>query len=236
MAPRTRHPVSRRERPAKPALTRAGIVAAAVAVMQAEGLDRVTMRRIGQELDTGAASLYVYVRNTAELHAAMLEELLGQVDLTPVTATGDWRDRLIRVLWSYTRILFEQPGLAQSVLVTRPSGPAYLSLAEGILALLSVGGIPPDRAAWAVDILLHFATSTAAEQGTRERAIEAQDEEDALAAALREAPAETFPHLAALGAELTSGEGPDRLTWGFRVLINGILQTPRPEPGTAPAT
>jgi AcrR family transcriptional regulator len=230
MAPRTRHPVSRRERPAKPALTRAGIVAAAVAVMQAEGLDRVTMRRIAQELDTGAASLYVYVRNTAELHAAMLEELLGQVDLTPVTAAGDWRDRLVTVLWSYTRILFEQPGLAQSVLVTRPSGPAYLSLAEGILVLLSAGGVPPDRAAWAVDILLHFATSTAAEQGTRERAIEAQDEEDALVVALREAPAATFPQIAALGTELMSGPGEDRLTWGFRVLINGILQTPRPEP------
>ena len=181
----------------------------------------------------GAASLYVYVRNTAELHAAMLEELLGQVDLTPVTAAGDWRDRLITVLWSYTRILFEQPGLAQSVLVTRPSGPTYLGLAEGILALLSAGGVPPDRAAWGVDILLHVATSTAAEQGTRERAIDARDEEDALAAALREAPAETFPHIAALGAELTSGAGPDRLTWGFQVLINGILQTPRPEPQAA---
>ena len=231
MASRTRPVVSRRERPAKPALTREGIVAAAVEVMRAEGLDRVTMRRIAQELDTGAASLYVYVRNTAELHAAMLEELLGQVDLTPVTAAGDWRDRLIRVLWSYTRILFEQPGLAQSVLVTRPSGPAYLSLAEGILALLSAGGVPPDRAAWAVDILLHFATSTAAEQGTRQRAIDAGDEEDALVVALREAQADTFPHIAALGMELMSGAGPDRLTWGFGVLINGILQTPRPEPG-----
>jgi AcrR family transcriptional regulator len=242
--------VSRRERPAKPALTREGIVAAAVGVMRAEGLERVTMRRLAQELDTGAASLYVYVRNTAELHAAMLEELLGQVDLSPVTAAGDWRERLIKVLWSYTRILFEQPGLAQSVLVTRPSGPAYLSLAEGILALLSAGGVAPDRAAWAVDLLLHFATSTAAEQGTRERAASAQDEqgareraasaqdeENALAAALREAPAGTFPHIAALGLEeLMSGPGPDRLTWGFRVLINGILQTPRPEPGTSRAT
>ena len=228
--------MSRRERPAKPALTREGIVAAAVQVMQAEGLDRVTMRRLAQELDTGAASLYVYLRNTAELHAAMLEELLGQVDLTPVTAAGDWRDRLIEVLWSYTRILFEQPGLAQSALVTRPSGPAYLSLAEGILALLSAGGVAPGRAAWAVDLLLHFATSTATEQGTRQREINAQDEEDALVVALREAPADTFPQIAALGTELMSGAGPDRLTWGFGVLINGILQTPRPEPGTTPGT
>ena len=221
--------VSRRERPAKPALTREGIVAAAVGVMQAEGLDRVTMRRLAQELDTGAASLYVYLRNTAELHAAMLEQLLGQVDLSPVTAAGDWRDRLIKILSSYTSILFWQPGLAQSVLVTRPSGPAYLSLAEGILALLSAGGVPPARAAWAVDLLLHFATSTAAEQGTRDRTAGADEEEDALAAALREAPASTFPQIAALGAELMSGAGPDRLIWGFRVLINGITQTPRPE-------
>src|SRR5215469_10857872 len=229
MAPRTRPIVSRRERPAKPALTREGIVAVAVGVMQAEGLDKVTMRRLARELDTGAASLYVYVRNTAELHAAMLERLLGQVDLSPVAAAGDWRDRLIEILTSYTIILFRQPGLAQSVLVTRPSGPAYLSLAEAILALLSVGGVPPARAAWAVDLLLHFATSTAAEQGTRHRAAGADDEQDALAEALREAPADTFPQIAALGTELMSGAGPDRLNWGFRVLISGITQTPRPQ-------
>src|SRR5215470_12998959 len=229
MASRTRPIVSRRERPAKPALTREGIVAAAVGVMQAEGLDKVTMRRLAQELDTGAASLYVYLRNTAELHAAMLEQLLGQVDLSPVTEAGDWRDRLVKILSSYTRILFGQPGLAQSVLVTRPSGPAYLSLAEAILALLSSGGVPPARAAWAVDILLHFATSTAAEQGTRHRAADADDEEDALAEALLSAPAATFPHIAALGPELLSGAGPDRLNWGFRVLISGITQTPRPQ-------
>ena len=235
MDPAGRRVVSRRERPAKPALTRTGIVAAAVAVMQAEGLDRVTMRRVAQELDTGAASLYVYVRNTAELHAAMLDQLLGEVNLGPVTAPGDWRERLMAVLWSYTHILFGQPGLAQSALVARPSGPAYLGLAEGILALLAAGGVPPDRAAWAVDLLLHFATSTAAEQGTRERAIDARDEEDALVTALRDAPADTYPHIAALGAgQLMSGTGRDRLRWGYEVLLTGIVQTPRPEPGATP--
>jgi AcrR family transcriptional regulator len=95
MTPGTRPAGSRRERPAKPALTRAGIVSAAMSVMRAEGLDRVTMRRLAAELDTGAASLYVYVRNTAELHAAMLEELLSQIDLSPPAASGDWQERLI---------------------------------------------------------------------------------------------------------------------------------------------
>jgi hypothetical protein len=80
-----------------------------------------------------------------------------------------------------------------------------------------------------VDLLLHFATSTAAEQGIRHRAADADEEKDALAEALRGAPASTFPQIAALGAELMSGAGPDRLIWGFRVLISGITQTPRPE-------
>jgi adenosylmethionine-8-amino-7-oxononanoate aminotransferase len=93
---------------------------------------------------------------------------------------------------------------------------------------LSVGGVPPARAAWAVDLLLHFATSTAAEQGTRHRAAGTEEEEEALAAVLREAPADTFPQIAALGAELMSGAGPDRLIWGFSVLMSGITQIRRP--------
>ena len=70
---------NRRERPAKPALSREGIVAAALDVVRREGAERVTMRRLAKELDTGPASLYVYVRDTDELHAAVLDELLGEV-------------------------------------------------------------------------------------------------------------------------------------------------------------
>jgi AcrR family transcriptional regulator len=227
-------PVSRRERPAKPALTRAGIIAAAVDVMRAEGLERVTMRRLAQELDTGPASLYVYVRNTAELHAAILDELLGAVDLGPATAGGDWRSRLAQVLLSYTLVLYEHPSLARSALVARPSGPHYLNLVEALLALLSEGAVPGDRAAWGVDLLLQFATTNAAEHGTRTEAAGARDEEDALAAALREASSRAHPHITALGAELLSGAGPDRLAWGFNVLINGVRHTARPESPAPP--
>jgi AcrR family transcriptional regulator len=222
--------VSRRERPAKPALTREGIVTQAVEVMRAEGLERVTMRRLAQELDTGAASLYVYVRNIADLYSAMLEELLDAVDLGPVTAEGDWGDRLAQVLTSYGLVLLEYPSLARAMLVSRPSGPRFLVMVEGLLALLDEGKVPGDRAAWAVDLLLQFATATAAEQGIRAESLDAQDEQDTLAAVLGEVPPHTHPHLAALGTELLSGPGEARLAWGFRVLLNGALSTPRPGP------
>ena len=226
------HPISRRERPAKPALTRPGIVDAAMQVLRAEGLERVTMRRLAQELDTGAASLYVYVRNTADLHAYLLDALLDGLDLSPVTARGNWRSRLVTVLWSYTVVLTEYPGLAQSALVTRPSGPGYLRLLDGLLALLRKN-VPTDRAGWAVDLLLHFATSTAAEQGTRNRMLGAGEEEEDLALAIAAAPADTYPNIAAFGPDLLSGEGADRMRWGIQVLIDGILHTPRPASASA---
>ncbi|GAA4548104.1 TetR/AcrR family transcriptional regulator [Amycolatopsis samaneae] len=229
MAPHPESTPSRRERPAKPALTRAGIVAAAVGLMSTEGLAKVTMRRLAQELDTGPASLYVYVRNTAELHAAILDELLGTVDLSPAGTTGDWRDRLVRVLTSYTAVLFEHRGLAPSALVARPSGEHYLALVEAVLALLDEGGVPADQAAWAVDLLLQFATATAAEHAPHDRAPGAEKADmTTLATVLRTVPAATHPRIAELGEDLLSGPGEARLDWGFRVLLNGIPRTPRP--------
>ncbi|MFE4176806.1 TetR/AcrR family transcriptional regulator [Streptomyces sp. NPDC056909] len=226
MASRTPAPRSRRERPAKPALTYQGIVDTAVAVMRADGLQRVTMRRLAQELDTGPASLYVYVANTAELHAAILEELLGAVDLKPATARGDWRERLVTVLGAYTFILFEHPSLAHSALVARPSGPNYLALVEAILALLHEGKVPDAQAAWGVDVLLQVATATAAEQSTRDQAIDAADEHNALVAALRDVNPATHPRISALSADLVSGTPSQRLAWIFRTVVNGVKTTP----------
>jgi AcrR family transcriptional regulator len=225
--PRSPAPRSRRERPAKPALTYEGIVATAVALMRAEGLQRVTMRRLAQELDTGPASLYVYVANTAGLHAAILEELLGAVDLAAARADGDWRERLAAVLGSYTMVLFEHPSLAHSALVARPSGPNYLALVETILELLHEGQVPDAQAAWGVDVLLQVATATGAEQSARHQDIAARDEENVLVTALREATAQTYPRIAALGTELISGTPQQRLAWIFRAVINGTVNTPR---------
>jgi AcrR family transcriptional regulator len=222
-------PRSRRERPSKPALTRAGIVAAAVEIMETEGLAKVTVRRLAQDLDTGPASLYVYFRNTAELHAAILDELLGTVP--PPSAEGDWRQRLEKVLTDYTVMLFQHPSLARSALVARPRGQHYLNLVESILALLDAGGVPPAQAAWGADLLLQFGTATAAEQSTREESLDAGDEWDGLRQALRDAPAATHPHIAALAGPLMSGAPGQRLSWGFRMLINGIQSTPVPAAG-----
>ena len=216
---------SRRERPAKLALTRDGIVEAALTILREDGLSKVTMRRIAAALDTGAASLYVYVRDTEDLHAQILDALLGEVHLAP--STGTWRDRLKALLTQYMMVLFGYPEIARMAMSTQPSGPNYLSLVDAILGLLHEGGVPDREAAWAVDLLLLFATATAAEQSTRSDGWRVADDISSLAGAIGRASAEDYPHIARLGDELLSG-GPVRSQWGFDVLLSGILATRRP--------
>ncbi|MFD4953921.1 TetR/AcrR family transcriptional regulator [Streptomyces sp. NPDC058451] len=226
-----REPISRRERPAKPALTRRGIVDVAVRVMRSEGLEKVTMRRLAQELDTGPSSLYVYVANTAELHAAVLDALLGEVDLAVDGAGAGWRDQLVAVLTSYTRVLFEHPQLARSALVARPSGENYLNLVERLLSLLSGSGAPREQVAWGIDNLLQYATATAAEHGTQSNSPELQNDWNALISAAHAVHEATHPMVKAHMPALLAGPAEQRLAWGFDVLINGITHTP--VPGTA---
>lgn len=220
-------PVSRRDRPAKPPLSREGIVAAALAVMRTDGLGRLTMRRLAHELDTGAASLYVYVSDTEELHAAMLDELLG--DLSP-PERGPWQERLYGLMGAYHAVLFAHPALATVALVTRLSGPRYLAVVDAALGLLLEGGLAPAVAALTVDQLLLMTTASAVEHGTRAAMPDADRQHASLVAAVDAASTAQYPHIAALGRELVGGTPAVRSRWAFDMLVNGALATPPPPP------
>jgi AcrR family transcriptional regulator len=222
---RRREPLSRRDRPAKAPLSRAAIVSAALRLIREGGDERLTLRRLAAELDTGAASLYVYFANTEELYAAVLDELLGSIDVR--RGSGSWRERLLTMLGSYVELLYEYPVLARTALVTRPSGANSLDLWEAQLALLAEGGVHSSEAAWAVDLLLQLATATAAEHGARARRSESTAEDVRMGEAVEGLSADTHPHLAAAAGELLSGTPTTRRAWGLEVLINGVLATPR---------
>ena len=220
---------NRRERPAKPALSREGIVAAALDVVRREGAERVTMRRLAKELDTGPASLYVYVRDTDELHAAVLDELLGEVPTTASAAEGDWRSRLWTVLSTYRDVLYAHPGLARVALVTPLNGPNYLAVVDTVLGLLAEAGVPSGPAAWTVDLLLLVATASAVEHSTRKDRPDAERQHDALAETVRGLSPETHPNIAAASENLFSGNADTRSQWAIDALLNGARTTPLPD-------
>lgn len=219
-------PRSRRERPAKPALSREWIIAETIAIIRAEGLEKATMRRVAQALDTGPASLYVYVANTAQLHAMVTDELIGDL---PAASDGTWQDRVIAILGSYADVLFAHPGLARSALTLRPMGPHTLMLFDRVMRLLLDGGVAAEAAAWGTDLLIQHVTAVAAEHaGTTPGGADAT-----IADAVRAADPAATPTVAAYADELLSGPSRARFAWALHVLLQGIAATPTPRAAEA---
>ncbi|MEO7126298.1 MAG: TetR/AcrR family transcriptional regulator [Nakamurella sp.] len=226
----TKEPKSRRDRPAKPPLSRAWIIAETIKIMESEGLEKATMRRVAQALDTGPASLYVYVANTAELHAAVLDQLLESL---PPVGDGDWESKLEGLLGSYADLLDQHPGLARSAMLLRPSGTHAVRLYDTVLGLLLEGGFPTEPAAWGVDLMLQYVTATIAEHsaptpGVTDPAAEGKEALRVLNNAFLAADPRTTPHIAEHSAALLSGTPDQRISWAIHVLLAGIIATPTP--------
>ncbi|MFD9903411.1 TetR/AcrR family transcriptional regulator [Streptomyces sp. NPDC059063] len=215
-------PISRRARPAKAPLSRDLIVRTGLEILDHHGLDALTMRRVAKELDTGPASLYVYVANRDDLMAAMLDEALGQV---PLTSEGTWQEQLHALAAATVAAMSRHEGLAAVALGAIPTGANVLLILDRMLALLKQGGLDDTTAAWAVDLIhLHIAAAGAEQSAYDTRGA---DEGDTVAAADRRyaaLPADRYPMVTSLRHALFSPG--DRDTWGLRVLINGILNTP----------
>jgi AcrR family transcriptional regulator len=220
-------PRSTRDRPAKAPLSEDAIVDAALTITQAEGMDAVTMRRIAAELDTGAASLYVYVRNRDELVGAMFDRVVGMVPLvTPDPAI--WREQIYDLLWRLREALEAHPGLASALSGEPPSTENALGGLEALLGILLAGGIARQDAAWACDILGLLVTATAAEGDVR-RAAGRTTEASRLDAVARYhdtysgLPAERFPLVVGHASELVAGAGDDRFRFAVNTFLNGLV-------------
>ncbi|WP_406287969.1 TetR/AcrR family transcriptional regulator [Embleya sp. NBC_00896] len=234
--PPTSEPVSRRTRPAKAALSADALVSAALAILDADGLDAVTMRRVAQALDTGPASLYVYVANRNELLALVYDRVLGEIPLPAVGPVGApnprWREELVELIQAAITILGGHRGIATVALGDVPTSPNALAVAETILGLLAGSGIDDFARSLALDLINLYITAAAAEQSayfdkgaeglTEESAVAAMDEEFAKLSAA------DHPHMVSMRDALTRGSGDVRDAWSIDVLLNGIVGTPAP--------
>lgn len=215
-------PRSTRDRPAKPPLSEDAVVDAALAICRAEGLQAVTMRRVAAELDTGPASLYVYVRGRGELLSAMLAKASSEVWSEPVGHLP-WREQVHARLAGWVAAMHIHPGLASVAFADPPTSERMLLGAEDLMTLLLDGGISPQSAAWACDTLWLIATATAME--TDEHRARRRDERR-LVESMRDAfgalPPEHFPNLRRYSEEMVAGNAADRFRFAIDTFLDGL--------------
>ena len=220
---------STRDRPAKAPLSREAVLQAGLKVLREDGIDGVTMRRVAGELDTGAASLYVYVRNRDELLRAMLDRVgasIPRVEPDPKR----WREQLVTLITASRDAMDRHPGIARVPLANVPTGPNATRAADRMLGLLRAGGVDDRSAAWFIDAVSLYLNAASYETSIY---LEEGREHDEVDEEIRDAfsqmdPAE-FPNIAALMPMLTAGTGDERFAFGLQLMINGLLTTEPPK-------
>lgn len=188
-------------------------------MIEADGGDAFTMRRVADEIGVSASSLYGYVANKEELVQLVLEAIMAEI---PAPAPGlDWQDMLRSWAREVLGVFRRHRGVAGLTLGRVPFGPTLLSGMERMLGELRAAGIPDQVAVFVGDLGSLYVGAFAYEQEVTPVAESGEFAQQA-ASWLKSLPREAFPNTVALADSIVAGSGDDRFEWGLDVLIRGI--------------
>lgn len=224
MEPHWRTPPARQ--PDKPRLSATLIVQTGLDILQKEGLDAVSMRRVAQALGTGPASLYAHVATKDELLELMLDQVLEDVPL-PNPDPKTWRTQVKDLLRAQVRAMQAHPGIARVAWqIQVPVGPNALRHGEALLSLLRAGGLTTKQAAYAGDALSLYTKAFAVEASvwstmdTGELAKQGKQLADYLASV----PENTFANMTAAAPLFSADTAAERFTFGLDMMLGGLNQ------------
>ena len=213
-------------RPRREPITAGRIVDAALQVVETEGYDALTMRRIAAALQASPGALYAHVRDKAELDDLMVGQLCSRVTL-PAPDPAQWKAQAIDVCRQLRDEYQRYPEIWRATLASAPHSPDTLRIYEGLLAILTAGGVPLQPAAWAADAAFLYVGAYSVMSLRRH----AGEDDDSPAAARAEAierlqmlPPNRFPITSAHAPELISGEEDDRFEFTLGLLFGGLAQ------------
>ena len=207
-------------------LTREVIVEAALRVLDAEGMDGLSMRRVGDELGAGAASIYWHVRNKDELLQLVFERVVGEAELPPPDP-AHWQEQLAMLAVQMRAILKRHRDVARISLGRVPSGPAIALLTEWLFTLLKPVGIPDKAIAYLGDLFGLYVGAFTFEESLEAGPVTGPGMSgEEFVAMLRDyimsLPADRFPHTRRAVDVIFSGDRDDRYLFGIDLMLRGL--------------
>ncbi len=205
-------------RAARVPLTRTRVLREAVALADEEGIDRLSMRRLGQRLGVEAMSLYNHVANKEALLDGMAD--LVSEDFAVPAPGEDWRQALRRCATSAHDVLARHPWAGTLLESRSHPGPARLRYLNGVVGVLVAAGFPIRSAYHAfltLDSYIYGYTLQEVSAPARPNEVA-----EAAQAFVDHLPGGEYPHLVAM-AELVMDPGYDRSA-DFDVGLTMILE------------
>lgn len=193
-----------RGRPAK--LSREAILSAALALLDREGADALTMRRVAGQLGVEAMSLYRHVADRAALLEGLADRLAAEIE--PRDGTGDWADALRGFAGDLRAIARRHPAAFALVGAQTLTAPSMLGPIEDVLAGLRRGGFTPARAIFAYRLVATYARGYALAEIT--------------GFALDVRPEEPFPVIRSLSRRIASEPSEANFRAGLETILGGL--------------
>ncbi|MEW2046567.1 TetR/AcrR family transcriptional regulator C-terminal domain-containing protein [Streptomyces sp. NPDC005476] len=238
MAARTKNPhpvpsVWARERrePDQPTLSRDSIVREAIAMLDADGIEALSMRKLGARLNAGATSLYRHVATKDELMELAVDEVAAEIHV-PSADGADWRAAVTGAASSFRATALRHPWLSS---VLGQAGLAYLgpnlmAFAERLAALFTAAGFgEPGRAIEPVlSYVIGVSTTEAAWLTTVARSGETEVDFIARLMPAAQQAAAPYAHLAEdYATSAADSTDPvalreDKFTYGLKVVLDGL--------------
>jgi AcrR family transcriptional regulator len=218
-----RQPPRRRE-----PLTQDAIVDAALKVLDADGLDRLTMRYVARTLDATAAALYWHVGSKDGLLDLIFDRVIGEVPV-PDPDPDNWQEQLRQVARGQRATILAHRDIIRLSIGRIPMGPNALRYAERVLAIFHTGGVPDELALAGqqllISIVIGFAIDETGEGGQppadqpspQEAAVMARDYVASL-------PAERFPHLVHHADRFADDDRDQRFELLLDLFVDGLAQ------------
>jgi AcrR family transcriptional regulator len=215
-------------------ITREVVLAAALEIIDADGADGLSMRRLARALDRDPMILYRHTPNKAALLDGVAETVLAQLTVDP--ADPDWAAQLRTVARDYRRLALAHPRMVP-LLVTRPLATPLalrpkgtLRPLEDILALLTRAGFSGPDALHIYRALFGFLHGHILNE-LQELVEKPEETDDLLRLGLHRLPIREFPLLRSLAPVLASYDGAAELERGLDILLTGLATTLIPPAG-----
>ena len=207
----------------KKLITVDAIVDAAFAIVEREGYDALTMRRVAGALDTGPASLYAHVGNKDDLDDLLIGRVCAEINI-PKANPRAWRKQIISVCAQLRDQYLRYPGISRAALAVAPTNLEVTRVSEGMLNIVLAGGVDPQTAAWAVDTLTLYVNAFCLEVSLVGRRADEEGWTVSRDEMLRrfEALPDDFPTTKRYAAELTAGTALDRFDFTLDLMVDGL--------------
>jgi AcrR family transcriptional regulator len=124
----------------EPPLSLERIVATAIELLDAQGVDGLTMRRLADRLGSGAMSLYWHVDSKEKVFDLALDSVLEYRGPPQIVESQDWRGEVVHMLEDWRASMLRHPWSA-SLLPSRALGPNILIRLELLSKTLSRAGV-----------------------------------------------------------------------------------------------